>query len=96
MDINSEASVASDVGQYARSIRSKPDTGPNVTFSEVGSIGKTPAVGSQGSASSALQGAAAAAAAAGDGSHDAPSVVFSDVDSLGKPPNITSRKQRRH
>jgi len=88
MDVRREASIPSNVGQYVRSIRSNADTSSDPTYSPVGSIGKPPAVDSEGSVSFALPGAAAAAS--GDGSPDAHSVVFSDVESQGKPPKITS------
>lgn len=87
MDVMREANIPSNVGQYVSSIRSDPDTDSNLTYSDLGSTGKPPAVGSQGSVSFALPDAAAPS---GDGSHDTQSVVFSDVESQGKPPNITS------
>lgn len=91
MDIEHSASIGSNEGQYARSNRSDPDSGPDMAYSPITSFSKPPSPSSDGG----LQAALPLVPATGDGSHnhdsyDSQPAISSDVDSMSKPSDITS------
>ena len=84
MQLNSLPSIGSNEGQYAGSSRSDPES--NEVFSDVGSLNKPPALGSEGGIAVALP----AADTGGNGNHDIQTPVYSDVGSFNIPPTVTS------